>query len=134
MRARPFHDASLRGYTRALPTERLAGAIFQVVRLNEVKAMTDWRWLRQIILRLRTLFQRDLVERELEEEFQFHIENSIEMQMARGLSLEEARSAALRALDRIEQHKEECRDMRRVNSIRRSPTFSSCSTLTSTCS
>lgn len=35
--------------------ERLAGAIFQVVRLNEVKAMTDWRWLRQIILRLRTL-------------------------------------------------------------------------------
>jgi hypothetical protein len=101
---------------------------------NEVKAMTDWRWLRQIILRLRTLFQRDLVERELEEEFQFHIENSIEMQMARGLSQEEARSAALRALDGIEQHKEEYRDMRRVNSIRRSPTFSSCSTLTSTCS
>jgi predicted permease len=77
--------------------------------------MTDWRWLRQTILRLRTLFHRDLVERELEEEFRFHVENRIEMEMARGLSPEEARSAALRAMDGMEQRKEECRDMRRVN-------------------
>src|SRR2546421_13032607 len=37
--------------------------------------------------------------------------------MARGLSLEEARCAALRAMEGVEQRKEECRDMRRVNYI-----------------
>ena len=44
--------------------------------------MTDWRWLRQVILRLRTLLQRDRVERDLEEEFQFHIEQRIEMEVS----------------------------------------------------
>ncbi len=79
--------------------------------------MTDWRWLRKTMLRLRTLFHRDLVERELEEEFQFHLESRIEMEMARGLSPDEARSAALRAMDGMEQRKEQCRDMRRVNDV-----------------
>src|SRR5882757_362828 len=79
--------------------------------------MRDWRWFRQMTLRLRTLFQRNRVERELEEEFQFHIAQRIELEIARGLSPEEARSAALRAMDGIEQRKEECRDMRRVNYI-----------------
>jgi hypothetical protein len=68
-------------------------------------------------LRIRTLCQRDRVEQELQEEFQFHIDKRIEMEMARGLSPEDARSAALRAMDGMEQHKEECRDMRRVNYI-----------------
>src|SRR5437870_8732470 len=79
--------------------------------------MPDWRWFHQMNLRLRTLFQRDRVERELAEEFQFHIEQRIELEIARGLSPEEARSAALRAMDGVEQRKEECRDMRRVNYI-----------------
>src|SRR5713226_5485189 len=99
--------------------------------------MPDSRSFRQMSLRLRTLFQRDRVERELEEEFQFHIEQRIELGIARGLCPEEARSAALRAMDGVEQRKEECRDMRRVNyiddvlrdlryagrSLRRSPGF-----------
>src|SRR5437763_11164542 len=79
--------------------------------------MPDSRWFRQMILRLRTLFQRERVERELEEEFQFHIEQRIGLEIARGLSPEEARSVALRAMDGVEQRKEECRDMRRVNYI-----------------
>ncbi len=79
--------------------------------------MPDWRWLRQLTLRLRTLFQRERVDLELEEEFQFHIEQRIALEMARGLSPKEARSVALRAMDGIEQRKEECRDMRRVNCI-----------------
>lgn len=79
--------------------------------------MTDRRWLRQMTLRIRTLCQRDRVQQELQEEFQFHIDKRIEMEMARGLSPEDARSAALRAMDGMEQHKEECRDMRRVNYI-----------------
>src|SRR6266545_7517688 len=79
--------------------------------------MLDWRWFRRLALQLRTLFQRDRVERELEEEFQFHIEHRTELEIARGLSPEEARCAALRAMDGAEQRKEECRDMRHVNFI-----------------
>jgi hypothetical protein len=70
-----------------------------------------------MILRLRTLFRRARVERELEEEFQFHIEQRVQFEIARGLSPEEARSIALRAMDGVEQRKEECRDTRRVNYI-----------------
>src|SRR5947199_7317481 len=79
--------------------------------------MLEWRWLRRLTLRLRTLFQWDRVDRELEEEFQFHIEQRIELEIARGLSREEARLAALRAMHGVQQRKEECRDMRRVNYI-----------------
>src|SRR5438132_4621072 len=79
--------------------------------------MPEWRWFHQMTLRLRTIFQRDRVERDLAEEFQFHIERRTELEMAKGLSLEEARSVALRAMDGAEQRKEECRDMQRVNYI-----------------
>src|SRR5262245_12891104 len=79
--------------------------------------MLDWRWFRRLTLRLRTLFQRDRVDQELEEEFHFHIEQRTELEIARGLSPEEARCAALRAMQGAEQRKEECRDMRHVNFI-----------------
>ena len=79
--------------------------------------MPDWRWFHQMNLRLQTLFQRNRVERELEEEFQFHIEQRIELEIARGLSPEDARSAALRAMDGVQLRKEECRDMRRANYV-----------------
>src|SRR5258708_5193769 len=79
--------------------------------------MPDWRWFRQTILPLRTLFQRNPVECELEEEFQFHIEQRMELEIGKGLSSEEARSVALRAMDGVLQRKEECRDMRGMNYI-----------------
>jgi predicted permease len=79
--------------------------------------MLEARWLRRATLRLRTLIQRDRVERELEEEFQFHLDRRIELEIARGLPPAEARLAALRAMDGMQRHKEECRDMRRVNYI-----------------
>src|SRR5258708_21147656 len=79
--------------------------------------MPDSRWFRQMALRLRTLLQRNRVERELEEEFQFHIEQRTELEIARGLSPAEARFVALRVMDGLEQRKEECRDMRRVTYI-----------------
>jgi hypothetical protein len=79
--------------------------------------MGEVRWILQAILRLRTLFWRNRVEGDLDEEFQFHIEQRMELEIARGVSPEEARRIALRALDGIALHKEECRDMRRVNYI-----------------
>jgi predicted permease len=75
----------------------------------------DYRWLRRLFLRLRTLSVRGRVEHELEEEFQFHIEQQMELEISRGLSPEEAHLAARRAIGGVEQRKEECRDMRRLN-------------------
>jgi len=74
-------------------------------------------WLYTVPLRLRSLFRRAQVEQELDEELRYHIERQIEENIAKGLTPTEARYAALRALGGIEQRKEECRDMRRVNLI-----------------
>ena len=71
-------------------------------------------WFYTIPLRLRSLFRRSQMERELEEEFQLHLAQQIEQEVAMGKSPEEARYAGLRAMDGMEQSKEECRDTRRV--------------------
>ncbi len=76
--------------------------------------MRLWKKLR---LRLRTLFRRNFVDRELDAELQFHIEEQIAENRAAGLSNEEARYAALRTVGGITQFKEQCREMRRVNYI-----------------
>jgi putative ABC transport system permease protein len=99
------------------------------------------RWLYQFPLRLRSLFRKRQADRELNDEFQFHLEHQIEDFLARGMSKEEARLAALRSLGGMEQLKEECREMRRVaylenflqdlrfalRILRRSPGFSALS-------
>jgi len=72
-----------------------------------------WRF--TLPLRLRSIFRRGRVEQELSEELQFHLENKIEEGIARGLSADEARCQALRAMDGLEQRKEEIRDQRRVH-------------------
>ena len=66
-------------------------------------------------LRLRSILRRSVVERELHEELQFHVEQKIEQGIADGLSEEEAHYAALREMDGLEQRKEEIRDTRRVH-------------------
>ncbi len=66
-------------------------------------------------LRLRSMLRRNLVEQELDEELRFHLENKIEEGIAHGLSPKEARYAALRAMDGLEQRKEEMRDMRGIH-------------------
>src|SRR5207244_7487520 len=57
------------------------------------------------------------VERELDEELQYHLEREIEQYVAAGMSVENAHQAALRAIGPITQRKEECRDMRGLNWI-----------------
>ena len=75
------------------------------------------KWVYTVPLRLRSLFRRRAVEQELDEEIRYHIERQIEQSVAGGLTPAEARYSALRALDGIAQHKERCRDARRVNWI-----------------
>ncbi len=75
------------------------------------------RWCDQFRLRFRSLFRSRRAEQELDEELQYHLERQMEEGRREGLSPEEARYAALRALGPIAQSKEECREMRRVKWI-----------------
>ena len=74
-------------------------------------------WFYTVPLRFRSLFRRGQVEAELNEELRYHLERQIEVNTAAGMSVEEARFAALRVMHGLDQRKEECRDMRRVRLI-----------------
>jgi len=75
------------------------------------------RWLYIVPLRLRSLLRRSRVEDDLRDEVQFHLDRLTDEHIARGLTPDAARLAALRALHGIEQRKEECRDARRVGVV-----------------
>jgi predicted permease len=68
-------------------------------------------WVYSLPLKFRSLLRRGQVERELGDEMQFHLDQLIEEGVARGLSAEAARAAALRAMGGLTQHQEEARDM-----------------------
>src|SRR5260370_19052645 len=59
------------------------------------------RWFCSIPLRLRSRFRRDAVESELDEEMQFQIEQKIQQYIPAGLTAEDARHRALRAIDAL---------------------------------
>jgi hypothetical protein len=96
------------------------------------------RWATQLRLRLRSLLRPHQVEQELDEELRYHLEHVADDHVARGLSPEEARYAALREMGPIEPRKDECRDARglalidsirqdcayAVRALRKSPGFS----------
>jgi putative ABC transport system permease protein len=75
------------------------------------------RLLRNFSNWLRSFFRRRTVERELGSEVRYHIERQVEENLTAGMSLEEARHAALREFGGVEQVKEECRDNRRTKYI-----------------
>lgn len=95
-------------------------------------------------LRLRSLFRRNRIEHELSDELRFHLGRLVEEKLANGLKPEEAHYAAMRELGSVEQIKEGCRDMRRMNYIenvlqdtryglrqfRRSPGFTAAAVIT----
>ncbi|MDQ2842335.1 MAG: permease prefix domain 1-containing protein [Acidobacteriota bacterium] len=61
--------------------------------------------------------RRSKAEADLDDELHDYIERQTERHLASGLSREEARAVALRDLGRMEQLKEECRDMRSVRIV-----------------
>ncbi|MEX2303348.1 MAG: ABC transporter permease [Bryobacterales bacterium] len=75
------------------------------------------RALDKIRLRARSLFRRGNVERELDAELRFHLDELIEENIASGMPADEARWTALRAIGGITLFQEECRDMRKMNFI-----------------
>ena len=75
------------------------------------------RWIKSLRLRVRSLVQGRLVDRELNEELQYHLDHLVDDFVASGMSPEEARHAARREMGAIEQRKEECRDARGVSPI-----------------
>jgi predicted permease len=75
------------------------------------------RWRTVLPLRLRSLFQRDTVERELDDELQYHLERQVDLNLERGMAPAEARRAARRALGSLALHKDGCRDQRRVSIV-----------------
>ncbi len=68
-------------------------------------------------LRLRSLFFRRNVDRELEAELRFHFDQFVEENVVAGVAPDEARRLALLKIGGITQFQEECRDMRRVSYI-----------------
>ncbi len=76
------------------------------------------RWKEKLRLRWRSLVRRGRVERELDEELRFHLDEQIAENLAAGMSAEEARYAARRTVGGVEQIKEACRDMRGVSVLR----------------
>src|SRR5262245_56510592 len=67
--------------------------------------------------RLRALLRKSEIERELDEELRYHIEQQTEQNIRLGMNPEEARYAAQKAFGGVEQAKEHSRDVRGVRWI-----------------
>jgi len=73
--------------------------------------------LNDLFYRLRALFRRNTLERDLDEELRFHFDEQVEKHVKSGLSRAEAVRRARLAFGGMEQVKEECRDARGVSAI-----------------
>ena len=65
-----------------------------------------------LLYRIKAIFRRAAMERELDDELRFHIEQAIEKLMRSGMTREQAARQARLTLGGIEQEKELCRDAR----------------------
>lgn len=74
-------------------------------------------WVYTIPLRIRSLFRRKQVERELDEEIRDHLERQTAANIAAGMSAADGRAAALRAFGGVERRKDEVRDTRGVSLV-----------------
>jgi len=73
--------------------------------------LTDWR------IRLRSLFRRSAVERDLDDELRFHFEHLVQSHIRQGLGREEALRRARLQFGGLDQVKEEHRDARGIHFV-----------------
>jgi predicted permease len=102
------------------------------------------RWLDLIRLRLRSLFRRSAVDRDLRRELDAHVRSYMDEQIAAGMSAGEARRSAVRAFGNLPAIEDACRDTRGlrvlddlthdvrygVRALRRGPAFTIVAVLT----
>ena len=74
--------------------------------------MTFEQWFYTLPLRLRSFFRRKRVDLELKDELRDHLDQQIKENLAVGMSPEDARYSALRALGGVTQIEQQCRDAR----------------------
>jgi predicted permease len=74
--------------------------------------MTFEQWFYTLPLRLRSFLRRKQVDLELKDELRDHLEQQIKENLAAGMSPEDARYSALRALGGMTQIEQQCRDAR----------------------
>jgi macrolide transport system ATP-binding/permease protein len=70
------------------------------------------QWLYSLQLRLHSFFHPNQVDQEMKEELREHLEQQIRENIAKGMSGEEARRSAMRAMGGIAQIEQQCRDAR----------------------
>src|SRR6266700_419723 len=70
------------------------------------------QWLYSLPQRLRSFFLPNQVDEEMRDELREHLEQQIKENVAKGMSLEEARYSAVRTLGGITQIEQQCRDAR----------------------
>src|ERR1700733_12340284 len=75
------------------------------------------QWFYSLPVRLRSFLHPNQADQELKEELREHLEQQIKENVAKGMSPEEARYAALRTLGGITQIEQQCRDARGGNVI-----------------
>jgi len=71
----------------------------------------------RLLLILRAVFQSKRADRELDEELQYHLDMQVQEGLKRGLTPQQAQTAAKRALGAITQRKEEIREARPLHSL-----------------
>ncbi|MGH9828763.1 MAG: ABC transporter permease, partial [Blastocatellia bacterium] len=70
--------------------------------------------------RLRALFRKQQMERDLDEELRYHLDKAIGQNLRRGMTPEEARRAAIAGFGGLDRQKEGCRDARGIRVIEES--------------
>ena len=70
------------------------------------------KWFYSLPLRLRSFFHPNQVDHEKKEELRAHLEQQINENIAKGMSSEEARYSAMRAMGGLTQIEQQCRDAR----------------------